>query len=79
MNPIDENVKTLMATRQGQEVIWEILGMCDLYSDTFTGDNRAYYHEGKRAVGLMILSMLEEADKAIYPNLLLTIQERDNG
>jgi len=71
-----ENVRELMKLRQGKEVIWYILSLCNLYGDIFTGNSRTFYEEGKRAVGLEILGLLEEADKTIYPRLLL---ERTKG
>lgn len=73
------NVKTVMASPAGRQVIWVILSMCDLYNDSFTGDNRTFYNEGKRAVGLDILQLLEDADPNIYGNLLLTMNEDNDG
>lgn len=71
----DANVREVMKTRQGQEVMWEILGFCGLYDDKFTGDSNTFYLEGKRAIGLQILDMLEMADPTIYARLLLDKQK----
>ena len=74
------NVKAVLETSSGREVLWEILSMCNLYSSSFTGDNRTFFEEGKRAVGLDILQLIEDADPKAYGNLLITKQEdRDNG
>ena len=60
------NVRTFMSTRQGKEIMWEILGYCDLAT---AGCGK--FQSGKRQVGIDILQLLEDADPTIYPNLLL--------
>ncbi len=70
------NLREVAKTKQGKTVIWEILSMCGVYSSTFTGNSQGAYLEGKRAVGLDILSMLEEMDKSFYPKLLLEMMEK---
>lgn len=76
-----ESIRELMKTRVGKDLMWRILSMCELYVDTFTGNSSTFYREGKRAVGLEILQLLEDSDPTIYPNLLLYAQkkERENG
>jgi hypothetical protein len=69
------NVRELLSKSFGKEVIWHILSMCNIYGDTFTGNSHTYYLEGKRAVGLEILQMLEDADPTAYPKLLLSQQK----
>jgi hypothetical protein len=51
------------------------LGLCNLYTSTFTGNSQTFYLEGKRDVGLDILKLLEDADPTIYPKLILDKQE----
>ena len=75
-----ENIRNLIKLRQGREFIWYVLSICDLYSDVFTGNSRTFYQEGKRAVGLEILALLEDADSTIYPRMLLNkAKEKENG
>lgn len=69
------HVKSVAQTRSGKEVIWEILSMCNMYSTTFTGNSQGAYLEGRRAVGLDILSLLEEMDDTFYPNLILQMRK----
>ena len=71
------NVSQVMALRAGQDVMWEILGMCGLYTDNSISADQGI--EGKRAVGLQILQLLEDVDPKIYPNLLITKQEQENA
>jgi len=74
-----ENVREVLKTGAGKELIWNILAMCNLYGDNFTGNSQTFYLEGKRAVGLHILQLLEDADKTAYARLLLEKQKREEG
>ena len=65
------NVRELASTRAGQEVLWRILELCNIYTDSFTGNSSTFYNEGRRSVGLQILAFLEDADPTIYPRLIL--------
>lgn len=71
---LQANVATVMSTAAGQDVIWEILIMCGLYTDNSTEGHLGI--EGKRSIGLQVLQLLEDADPRIYPNLLITKQEQ---
>jgi len=60
------NIRALVKTRPGRELVWEVLGMCDLNTP-----GASKYQAGKRQVGLDLLQILEDADPTIYPNLIL--------
>jgi len=66
------NIRELVATTNGRAFLWEVLAICDIYSPA-----SGKYAAGKRAVGLEILGMLEEASPTIYPNLIITMQDHD--
>ena len=74
---LKKHVKSVIDTQAGRAVIWNILAMCDIYSDSFTGNSTSFHLEGKRSIGLEILGLLEEVDPTIYPNLLL--EKQKNG
>ncbi len=69
------NTREVLKTAQGKDVIWAILGMCDIYGYHFTGDNRTYHNEGKREVGLEVLRLLQDADPTAYARLILEKQK----
>jgi len=69
---LSANVRELMSSRQGKEVMWSMLSMCGIYS-SMPGE----FEAGKRQVGLDIMQMLDEADLTIYPRLLL--ENRENA
>jgi len=64
-------IRELAKTKYGKSFLWEVLSMCGLYTTTFTGNSQGAFLEGRRSVGLDVLALLEEADKNIYPTLLL--------
>ena len=74
---LNANVREVMDTRAGRDVMWEILSICGLYTDNSTDAHPGV--EGKRSVGLQILGMLSDADERLYPQLLLMKQEEENA
>ncbi len=75
---LEANIRELIKTKSGKDFIWEVISMCGIYSSTFTGNSQGAYLEGKRAVGLEVLQLLEDVDPALYPNLILEKQEKKN-
>lgn len=73
------NMREVTKSTAGKEIIWSILAMCGLYSESFTGNSQTFYMEGKRAVGLEILQVMEDADKTLYARLLLEAQKGKNA
>jgi len=69
------NTRKMLKTRPGQDFVWHILAICNLYGDVFTGNSQTFYYEGKRAVGLEVLQLLEDVDKTAYAELLLLKQK----
>lgn len=73
------NTRELLKTRPGKDFIWHILSICNLYGESFTGNSQTFYLEGKRAVGLEILQVLEDSDPTAYARLLLDKQKLKEG
>lgn len=72
VEPINENFKTIMKTRQGKEVIWYILSMTGIYSSSLDQEvNNMAFMEGRRSIGLAIIDMMMSIDPTLYPRLLL--------
>ena len=69
------NTRELLKTRAGQDFIWHVLSICDIYGHHFTGNSTTFFNEGKRYVGLEVLALLEDVDPAAYAQLLLNHQE----
>ncbi len=73
------NTRDLLKTRSGRDFIWHVLSISNLYGDIFTGNSQTFYYEGKRAVGLEVLQLLEDVGKTAYAQLLLTKQKEDEN
>ena len=54
--------RSVMATPQGRDVIWDILTMCRVFNLSMTGNSWTYFNEGGRQIGLYVLSMLNLGD-----------------
>ena len=66
------SIQTVLKTEQGKDFVWEILSLCGIYDNQFTGNSGTFFNEGRRSVGIDIIqTMLNEADPTIYPRLLL--------
>ena len=63
------NLREVMRTRQGKDVMWHILGLCDVYSPTTPTD--------RRSVGLDLIGTMYEADPTMYPRLLLEFAKKE--
>lgn len=78
------NMRALMKTRAGKEVIWYLLSQCGIYTDVFTEDVSAtHYMTGRRAIGLAILDLMQMSDPTMYPRLILDMnklkEDKTNG
>jgi hypothetical protein len=71
------NVREVSKSRAGKEFIWYVLSAAGIYGEPFTGDNRTFYNEGRRSLGLQLLQLLDDADLSIYPRLLLDKRKVD--
>lgn len=68
---LHSNIREVMKSRGGQELIWEILGMCNIDTPINYGGEQTFMAAGRQEVGFSILKLLEDADPTIYPNMLL--------
>jgi hypothetical protein len=58
----DHFLTTVLASYEGRAVIWRLISECGVFSSSFTGDVSTYFYEGKRSIGLDIISMIEAVD-----------------
>lgn len=60
----------------GKRVLWDIMSFCGVFQLSMTGNSYTYFNEGKRQVGLYLLTMLKmggamedlEKIEALKPN-----------
>ncbi len=57
-------LKDVLHSVAGRDFIWRLLIQCGVWHTSFTGDApHTFFNEGKRQVGLWVLTEIEEADK----------------
>ncbi len=68
---LEADVNSVMGTPQGKDLIWEVLSLCGIYENQFTGNSSTFFNEGRRSVGIDLIQMLTDADPTLYAQLLL--------
>ena len=67
----DSHLKSILSTKEGQTVIWKLLGDCRIFQSSFTGTSETYFLEGKRSVGLSLLADIMRVE----PDSFITMQK----
>ena len=58
----DHYLHTVLSTYEGRAFIWRTLGLCQVFGSSWTGDERTYFYEGKRSVGLELIELIDKSD-----------------
>jgi hypothetical protein len=66
-----KDIREVAGTPQGRRLLWWILEQSNLYSPSFTGNSHTFFNEGRRDIGLRILSKITEAEPELYPRLMM--------
>lgn len=74
-----EELRQVLSTRNGRNVIWRILGKCEVFSSGMGIDpHHMAYTCGRREVGLNIFDMINQADRGAYALMVNENMEIDN-
>jgi len=76
---LEADINSVVSTAQGKDVIWEILSLCGIYDNQFTGNSSTFFNEGRRSVGLDVIQMLTDADRTMYASILLEHAKLEEG
>lgn len=55
--------KSMLNSKDGKRVLWDILQMCGVFQLAMTGNSWTYFNEGKRGIGLYIMTMINVGNK----------------
>lgn len=70
-------LKSLLSSSQGRCFVWDILSRSGVYTQSAEASGSwTYFNEGKRSIGLQLLSEIMEADDEKY---LVMIRENKEG
>lgn len=61
-----EDLRKVLSTREGVNVIWKILEKCALFDISFTGNSTTFFKEGRRSIGHEILADINQVDKRAF-------------
>lgn len=67
------DMKNLLSTEYGRSIIWAIMSRCDIFGTSMTGNSQIYFKEGRRSVGLEIMSEVIASD----PNAWIDMQKHN--
>ena len=68
-------LRDILETDGGKEFFRRLLARCKLYETSFTGNSQTFFNEGKREIGLWVLSEIVAADPKAYANMMLKNEE----
>jgi hypothetical protein len=60
------DMKYLLSSMQGKRVLWRYLEECGVFRSSMTGNSQTFFLEGRRDIGLRILSDIMEANPDAY-------------
>jgi|DEB19_MinimDraft_3_1074340.scaffolds.fasta_scaffold25158_2 hypothetical protein len=63
-------LRVLLGTEGGRNVLWRVLSRCGIYAPSHTGDGETAWREGKRAIGLWLLAEIQAADRRGYLTMM---------
>ena len=76
-----KNLRGTLKSHQGKEILYELLDRCGVFRISFGSEFTAAqvaYLEGRRSIGLQLLSELLEAAPEAYMQMMLAIKERSD-
>lgn len=69
---MNTDLSAVLKTRQGQRVLWHILGLCGVYNNNFSPERSTLeYLEGRRSIGIELLQAIEAVDPLAYANMII--------
>lgn len=73
------DVRYLLDSKQGRRFLWRYLEQCGIFRTSFTGNSQTFFNEGKRNIGLMLMSDITEANPERYLDMMREAKERDDA
>lgn len=62
-----EELRVLLKTKPGRDLLWRVLSQCKIYTFDFLPDgNQLYFDHGKRSIGGWLLQEVFTADAGAY-------------
>lgn len=72
-----EELKQVLSTKAGMNVIWRILAKTGPFEGSFTGNSTTFFKEGRRSIGLEIITEINEASPRAFALMQLAIVDKE--
>ena len=66
-----QKVENTFMSEAGRKVAWELLSQCGIFRTTFRRNAESAFLEGRRSVGLDLLTLIGEANHQLLGDILL--------
>ena len=67
MNDYFEDLRSVLQTSAGRNVLWQMLEQANVFGMSYTGDvNSTFFNEGARSMGNRLLIQIQQADAASF-------------
>ena len=67
MNDYFEDLRSVLQTGAGRNVLWQMLEQANVFGMSYTGDvNSTFFNEGARSMGNRLLIQIQQADAASF-------------
>lgn len=60
----------LLKSEAGRALMYELIGICGVYQQKTIEDRAVQFEEGKRSIGLRLITMCQEADSDSYVKMI---------
>ena len=67
MNDYFEDLRSVLQTSAGRNVLWQMLEQANVFGMSYTGEvNSTFFNEGARSMGNRLLIQIQQADAASF-------------
>ena len=64
-----EDLKKLLSMPEGRRYIWRLMSSAGVFRTSFTGNSTTFFNEGKREIGLMVISEVMAASPSAFTQM----------
>jgi hypothetical protein len=64
-----DDVKKVISSPEGRRFLWKLMGEAGVFRSSFTGNSETFFNEGKRSIGLLILSEVNNANLGAFTQM----------
>lgn len=64
-----EDLKKLLSMPEGRRYIWRLMAHAGVFRTSFTGNSTTFFNEGKREIGLMVISEVMNASPSSFTQM----------